>query len=233
MSDSRLRELERQAAAGDVQARARLLAERVRVGDLAPDRLQLAAYLGDPQARQALGEQAPAQVEQLSTWSEGLEQWGRDTLIRAALAAARLGLGVWRARYPADDHLPRGLESVERWVADPTPDHAVQVHLAVEALSAMDGLLQGGGDPFQDHEDGIDPEQVMLEVNAASRASAAGRAVKAAVWCAAWADRGAAKYSLVRWSYNAALEAAWALEDPGQVLEALRRELLPWSLGHG
>ena len=54
MSDSRLRELERLAALGDREARVRLLAERVRGGDLPRERLALAAYLGDPAAREEM-----------------------------------------------------------------------------------------------------------------------------------------------------------------------------------
>ena len=50
VADEQQRELERQAASGDVEAEARLLLERVRSGDLAEDRLRLAAYLGHPGA---------------------------------------------------------------------------------------------------------------------------------------------------------------------------------------
>ena len=59
MSDQRLRELERRVAEGDGAAEAPLLAERVRAGTLAPDRLRLAAHLGHPPAREALGDDAP------------------------------------------------------------------------------------------------------------------------------------------------------------------------------
>ena len=43
MADQHLRELERQAAAGDAQAEAQLLLERVRVGYLEAEKLELAA----------------------------------------------------------------------------------------------------------------------------------------------------------------------------------------------
>jgi hypothetical protein len=46
VTDQRLRDLERDAAHGDLHARGRLLLERVRVGDLTQERLRLAAYLG-------------------------------------------------------------------------------------------------------------------------------------------------------------------------------------------
>jgi hypothetical protein len=51
VADQRLRDLERNAAHGDLQAQARLLLERVRVGDLTEERLQLVAYLGHEAAR--------------------------------------------------------------------------------------------------------------------------------------------------------------------------------------
>lgn len=61
MTDARRRARERAAEdeQGDVAARARALTERVRAGDLTPERLRLAAHLGDPPARVALGADAP------------------------------------------------------------------------------------------------------------------------------------------------------------------------------
>ena len=52
--DERLRDLERQAARGDVQAAAKLLLERVRVGELDRQRLRLAAFLEYEPARVAV-----------------------------------------------------------------------------------------------------------------------------------------------------------------------------------
>ena len=45
MADERQRELQRQAASGDVEAGAKLLLERVRSGEPTEERLRLAAYL--------------------------------------------------------------------------------------------------------------------------------------------------------------------------------------------
>lgn len=55
MADEALRRLARAAAAGDLDARAQLLVERGRSGDLRRERLILAAHLGDPAARAAAG----------------------------------------------------------------------------------------------------------------------------------------------------------------------------------
>jgi hypothetical protein len=57
VADARVRDLERAAGAGDVDARARLLVERVRAGRLTQERLELAAYCGHPAAREVLGDQ--------------------------------------------------------------------------------------------------------------------------------------------------------------------------------
>lgn len=68
MTDQRLRDLERDAASGDLQTQARLLLERVRVGQLTEERLRLAAYLGDEAARVALDADpaaVPAAIEDL------------------------------------------------------------------------------------------------------------------------------------------------------------------------
>lgn len=51
MADERLRELERRASEGSVDARAKWLAERVRIGELEQERLRIAAYCGDLGAR--------------------------------------------------------------------------------------------------------------------------------------------------------------------------------------
>lgn len=56
MADDGLRLLERAAAGGDVEAVARVLHARVRSGQLAQVRLELAAYAGDVAAQLALGD---------------------------------------------------------------------------------------------------------------------------------------------------------------------------------
>lgn len=52
MTDDRRRELERKAQAGDHDARAALLAHRVRAGELTRQRVGLAAWLGDEAAQE-------------------------------------------------------------------------------------------------------------------------------------------------------------------------------------
>ncbi|MCW8139327.1 MAG: hypothetical protein KIT58_10540 [Planctomycetota bacterium] len=85
MTDQRLRALERDALHGDVEAQARLLLERVRVGDLTEERLRLAAYLGDERARLALGESAPEPPDDIVAWVRGLDALGSEVATRVAL----------------------------------------------------------------------------------------------------------------------------------------------------
>ena len=83
MSDERVGALERRAAQGDPEARAFLLREQVRAQALPRLRVELAAILGDPVARAALGPDAPPEVHltswrDLQTWIEGpLADYGR------------------------------------------------------------------------------------------------------------------------------------------------------------
>ncbi len=76
MSDERLRELERRwRESGSVEDEAAWLLERVRVGELDQDRLELAAYCGHGAARVALGDAAARPAEDFDQWAAGLEQW--------------------------------------------------------------------------------------------------------------------------------------------------------------
>lgn len=85
VTDSKLRELERRwKESGSVEDEAAYLLERVRVGDLATEKLELAAYCGHEGARLALGEQAPAMGPPIDprvrarpqAWMTGLSAFG-------------------------------------------------------------------------------------------------------------------------------------------------------------
>ena len=73
MSDSRLRELERRfRKTGAVEDEAAYLLERVRVGDLAQEKLELAAYCGHEGARLASGQIGSETPDGLEEWIRGL-----------------------------------------------------------------------------------------------------------------------------------------------------------------
>jgi len=85
MGDQDRRELERALAGGeDLAARVGLLTARVRAGELTPDRLRLAAHLGDPAAREAAG--APPPPADLYAWLADLRDFGQEAWARTLLA---------------------------------------------------------------------------------------------------------------------------------------------------
>src|SRR5688500_2275009 len=113
MADQRLRSAERDVLTGEPGAPARLLRERLRAGTLDVERARLAAWLGDADAREALGgdvfdafaapllARARGELKQwqmttamlyLASWVAGLEHWGREACVRAAVGAARATL---------------------------------------------------------------------------------------------------------------------------------------------
>lgn len=100
MTDQRLRDLERDAAHGDLQARARLLLERVRVGELTEDKLRLAAHLGDEAACAALGTGGQRLVMN-ADWFRGLTPWS------PALAVWALAEACASRHEPEDELLLR------------------------------------------------------------------------------------------------------------------------------
>lgn len=143
MSDERLRLLERSCAQGDDGAVAHLLRARLRTGELAPERARLAAYLGSAAACQALGLPPPHRPRgrlALERWVRGLEPWGKEVAVRAALAAGRLDGGADRAA--------RALTLAERWLlglaAAPAPTRRVQ---GIPWTENLEAALAAGG-PF-------------------------------------------------------------------------------------
>lgn len=89
VTDQRLRHFERDAAHGDLQAQARLLLERVRIGDLTEERLRLAAHLGDEAANLA-GTGGMEATQNLRTWLRELLRWRGAVVLRTYMAAFRL-----------------------------------------------------------------------------------------------------------------------------------------------
>jgi hypothetical protein len=117
MSDTKLRDLERRwRETGAVGDEAAYLLERVRVGDLSRQRLELAAYCGhDPLAlNRSLAWPPPS----LLPWVRGLVPWGRGVWVVAALTAARVAVRQrgWE--------LPESLAAAQEWLDEPSADRA-------------------------------------------------------------------------------------------------------------
>lgn len=227
MADERLRTLEREAARGDVAARARLLRERLRVGAAAPERLRLAAALDEPAARLALGDDAPPSVDTVGGLVDALEaHGGREGLVRAALAGAAAALPRWAARIP-DDPRPVAALSAARASFEAGGAEAALARSLVEATAAarLDAWeLLAEPDPDA-------PPDVVDEADGAVYAAVyAARAARSAVLAVTWWFEGASLYSLSRYARDALFDAAGALGQPA-VLAAVRAELVAWALG--
>lgn len=70
--DNRFRDIERRAAMGDKSAQVALLRERVRFGLISEQRLNLAVFLGDETAQQAVGNGGPKGSKYTGRWIRGL-----------------------------------------------------------------------------------------------------------------------------------------------------------------
>jgi hypothetical protein len=122
--DERRRRLDREAP-GDELARARLLRERMRAGELREDRVLLAATARLPEAQLALGwtdlrRRTPSIVTtvDLSNWVRDVANLDREAGLRAALAASWLPLGHLSAFDGRDDELREAIvfvTAVQRW----------------------------------------------------------------------------------------------------------------------
>ncbi|MCO5165297.1 MAG: hypothetical protein M9894_02880 [Planctomycetes bacterium] len=120
MGDAELRAREREAAGDpDPTSAGRLLAARVRAGRLAPERLAVAAALGDPAALAATGvPEGPA--------SRTLDDVVAAAAAHDAASAVRaIVLGVARLAPEDPDPISQGrLEAARAWTDCPCPRHA-------------------------------------------------------------------------------------------------------------
>lgn len=127
MSDERLRELERRwRECGSVEDEAAYLRERVRVGELTKERLELAAYCGEPGAQLAADLRLDVPLDWRS-WALGLERWGAWVGLHAYLAAYR---NVTLPIYLSDQSLASSsypawatqfIARIQAYLGNPTP----------------------------------------------------------------------------------------------------------------
>ncbi|MCW8137456.1 MAG: hypothetical protein KIT58_00955 [Planctomycetota bacterium] len=132
MSDTRLRELERRwNETGSPDDEAAYLLERVRVGDLTQERLELAAYCGHEGARRLTSTTA---VDDSEAWIAGLARFGHAVVVEAAIEAARClcdGADEWTA-----DRLRSVIVDACTWHACPCDEHSLKLlfHLYLGGL---------------------------------------------------------------------------------------------------
>lgn len=207
MTDQRLRDLKRDAARGDLQAQALLLLERVRVGDLAEERLRLAAYLGDEAARlarSAIGTAACVDVADL-------EAYGREVVERACVATVRLLVPYWRGAFPQDLRIPSAVERAE---------HLILGVVRREKAASIEGLGSAEHDAARVLPDGLRSGQALAAV-AVDYAFAGVLFGNMGVRVVA----GHAHRALRLWLAVSEDEAGRRIHD------AIAAEVVPWALG--
>lgn len=238
MADERVLRLERLAAAGDVEARAQLLLERRRRGDLEDERLQLAAHLGDPAARLAVGERLATRLAE------------RRARVAAEAKADRLGFFDWLTLglafgFGSDPHWVKQLDRKTRaarnelaeWVealelfdkqacvrvavaaARSVVPHAEDEDAARAAIAHAEEWLAC---PCADHATG-NWDLVLWDDDVGAPSEWASRSAYAA-----WATRAAESPANAAGLALYAVEAAFYLE-PG-VRHAIRDGVVPWAL---
>lgn len=191
------------------------LTERARLGDLPADRLRLAAYLGDPDARAALGKDAP-RVEvpldptAVGRWVEALGRarlrsgdgpfapWAREAYVRAALAAARALLPFVEPAHA--DRTRRAVDEHEAWLRCPCDPCRVRALRAAADVSPLKPVVPP-----------LDPMAARIAVRRLARVLGAPAA----------ADRAASDVARL----------AAIVASPGTVVATVRDALVPWALG--
>lgn len=125
MSDQRLREFERHwRDTGSLQDEAAYLRERLRVGDLSQDQVELAAYCGHEAARRlsladwtertvSNGDQRVEDLQSLIDWLKGLGRWGPRVCAQVAHEVAKEAYKLHETRLP--EQVATELQALRAW----------------------------------------------------------------------------------------------------------------------
>jgi len=129
VNDAELRELQRQADQGSLEASVQVLGERTRRGETSRDRLRLAAFLGEPASQELVEERAPSADPQgfvRGLWALELEdpKLRELTGVRIALAAVALVQPLFEEERPNDDRPARMLLATAAWAREPSRETA-------------------------------------------------------------------------------------------------------------
>ncbi len=115
MSDEKLRELERRfKETGSVEDEAAWLVERVRVGDLTQERLELAAYLGHEPARRLFEKDPPRTPRDIGGFSSELKRRWNAHQAGVWLAIAAVDLASALAPW-SEPNARRGMQLTREW----------------------------------------------------------------------------------------------------------------------
>lgn len=137
VSDQRLRELERLwRDSGKVEDEASYLRERVRVGDLTPQRLEVAAYCGHEAAKSLISANAAADLPLPSCQRSPLDfvrrlPGGREVVVFTAVLLTAQVLDEYERYHPTDTRPRRALEAASGWFECPCERHKLAAELCV------------------------------------------------------------------------------------------------------
>lgn len=218
MSDARLRELERRwKETGSPDDEAAYLLERVRVGDLTRERLELAAYCGHEGARRSIGMQVlPRSLDDMLSRSLTVD---KEASVRLCVAVAEPLLTRLVAAKPHARPLHEAaLVAAREWIACPCLSHQVRCQRIVERPPYMP--------PFSAT---LMREDWLRDLVASATRSAAG------VWPIGVPILIAAHLAGESEPYAEAIDTALSLavqeSSADRVLLELRTNLCPWVLG--
>lgn len=208
MADESLRRWERLAEAGDLEARARLLRERMRLGELPAERLGLLALLEDPLAAQALGQELPETRPSPKDWARMLAPLGPEVVVRVAVGLAR---AVLRRDEP---YSLRAIRAAEAWVLNQDKARAEAAGQAADAIAARRWAIEA---------------HLHSSVEAAEAAARVAQFATLPVGPPFTANMDAPYWLGI--CARSAIRAAPGGED--ETRAALRQEVLPWVMGQG
>lgn len=136
MTDTKLRELERRwRETGSVEDEAAYLLERVRVGSLLTEHLELAAFVGHAGAAAALNLPVLAVPRDCIELARGLLNWGAEPLVGAVAAFAQNGLFQTASPVSQSELLEAALAALA-WSRCPCALHADLAACASEKAAA-------------------------------------------------------------------------------------------------
>jgi hypothetical protein len=220
-----------------------MLRTRVEVGDLAEDRLRLAALLGDAHAQEALGGGVPrgALKESVIAWVAELGAWGPDPWPRIALAVVRLLDREFAHEEPPGPWLSRAADLIESLLVDRDSVKLTEVLNLHDAISPdmshrtrrVDlSELRGRARWYAtlSASNAVEVAQVLVEGRPLDGTRSAARNVThRAVEALVYAEL-ALRHATVHEDLSASFDDVQPIAHD-RVRAALRAALLPWALG--
>jgi hypothetical protein len=143
-SDSKLRDLERRwRRTGSVEDEAAYLIERVRVGDLTQERLDLAAYCGHEAATRA-SSRRHKEPEDLRSFGGRVSDCGKQACVVLALAGTELMSPFWAEEeisggVPHDRRVDLSIEKARAWLASSVSEQRDRLSVEAAPIPGLEG----------------------------------------------------------------------------------------------